>query len=306
MAVLAVISIMIGYVLVKESAGRIAGWIWIALGVNSSYLLIHLRRAMGESPVLACVALAAFLCYQVLLLLKTQKPIPPWKLLVGLSMLGAVAGSAAKLNGLSVVLAGVVLAILVATKLESPIDKKMLFASVAALIVILSSLFTFVGLNPYLWSEPVGRTQKMFEFRLEEMDRQQRKYPEERIDSLGYRVRVIPSRVFHTHAAMNWDAGWGINILLFLAGLCYIVAKSWKSLSKGEIDPAPVAIILVGLATATPPLLTPLDSDRYYLFPVFFTTLFIAIGAAAVAKVAYVRFKMAYRHDFPNSRIQLP
>jgi hypothetical protein len=215
-------------------------------------------------------------------------------------MLGAVAGAAgaAKLNGLSVVVAGVVLAIIVTIKFEGSAFQKLLFGFFATLTVILFSLFTFIGLNPFLWPHPVGRTQAMFEHRTKAMNDQQRRYTELRIASLWERVKVVPLRIFKTYGAMGFFA---VNIVLFVAGLYSIMNKSWKAISKGIIYPAPIAIVLVGVASATPPLYTPLDFDRYYLLPVFFTTVLMAIGAGAVGKKAYQISQAAYKHMLPQN-----
>ena len=44
---------------------------------------------------------------------------------------------------------------------------------------------------------------------------------------------------------------------------------------------AATALVAAGVLAAGPALLTPVDWDRYYLFPVVFLTALIAIGAVA-------------------------
>ncbi len=293
MALFAIISIMIGFVLIREAADQIAAIVWIALNINSSYLLLHLRHAMGESTLLLCVTIVTYLSYRILLLLETEKRIRAWKLFSWLSLLGIVVGAAgaAKLNGLSALLAGVGLAFMVIIKCKGSIFRKLLFGFFAASVVILFSLISFIGLNPYLWPAPAARTQLMVQHRLDEMENQQQRYSETKIDGLTERVWVVSDRIFQAHAAINFKRSFIINIPLFLVGLYTILKKFRDVWSKKLIYPAPMAIVLVGIAVATPPLFTPLDWARYYLLPVFFTTIVIAIGAAEVAKKLYRKLK---------------
>ena len=136
----------------------------------------------------------------------------------------------------------------------------------------------------------------MFEHRIEEMDYQQELFPDQVIGGFNEKIRVIPERVFQTYAALDFKGSFFINVLFFVTGLGYLGRKTWKSLSKGLIDPAPAAVVLVGVAVSAPSWFTPLDWDRYYLFPVFFSTFFIAIGIAVfiegacrIARTVYKR-----------------
>lgn len=296
MALLAVVSAMIGFVLVRASAGLGAGGIWVALYAGSAYFLEQLRRAMGESSLLVCIALLLLACYRALLVLQARQSVLSVKGIMWLSALGAMAGAAgaAKLNGLSALLVGVMVGIVSLTTLEKPVFQKLLAACLAAVIVMVASASTFVGLNPYLWPDPLHRTRAMIEHRIDEMDHQQQQRPDLRIDSLSKRVAIIPAHVFQTYSAVSADKAFLVNLLLCVAGLWSLLAASMKAISLGSTAPAPMAILFVGLATATPPLLTPLDWDRYYLLPVFFTTLLMAVGAAEIGRKAYrtLRFVM--------------
>ena len=295
MAIAAIISILVAFALVRRSAGYLAGFIWLALAIGSVYLLLHLRRAMGEATLLFCVALVLLVSYRILLLLNSDKPLQIWRALLWLALLGAVAGAAgaAKLNGLSAVIPGLILAIVAAAKLKRPTSQKLLFGFLAVLTVSFSTIFVFVALNPYLWSDPAYRTAKMFNYRVQEIDLQLRLFNENRIDNLSERFRVVPARIFQTYATVGFEGSLLINILFCGAGLTYLVARSLRALLIGVLSPAPMAILLVSLAAAGPSLLTPLDWDRYYLLPVFFATIFIAVGAAMVAGKAYQLLKAA-------------
>jgi hypothetical protein len=245
--------------------------------------LVHLRRAMGEAPLLVFTMLTAFASYQILQLLRMGESIRFWKILVWFCLVGLGVGFAggSKLNGFSVGLVGISLAFLVAIKLGRFVFSKISLGILGSLGIILFSILTFFGLYPYLWPAPVERTQRMFDHKLEEMERQAKYYPQDSIDSMKKRIEVVPERVFQTYAVLDFKGSLVVNSLLFLTGLWYLLKKIWSRLTTDRwFEPAPTAILLVGIAVSTPPLLTPLDWDRFYLFPVFFSTLLIAIGIA--------------------------
>ena len=45
-----------------------------------------------------------------------------------------------------------------------------------------------------------------------------------------------------------------------------------------------LAILVVAAVTALPPLLTPLDWDRYYMYPVIFVSVSVSIGLGWIAR----------------------
>ena len=69
-----------------------------------------------------------------------------------------------------------------------------------------------------------------------------------------------------------------INALLGSVGLVYLVRSAWQWLVGKGNSPASPVLLVVGCVSVFPALTTPLDWDRYYLFPVVFLSLMIAIG----------------------------
>lgn len=67
-------------------------------------------------------------------------------------------------------------------------------------------------------------------------------------------------------------------------GLLYLArgARLWLAGKGGSA--ASVVILAVAAVTALPPLFTPLDWDRYYMYPVVFTSLCIAIAVGRIAR----------------------
>lgn len=282
MALLAVVSITISFVLLHRSVGKVAAYAWIILSLLSLYFLVMLRRAMGEAPLLAGIVFSAYACSQALSATqdacnsRRARRVLAWMGLMGIGI--GIAG-ASKLNGLIAVFAGVATIIIIALRRGNPfLIPKRLFSSVALGILIFSVCLTFLGLNPYLWRSPARRLERMLELRLDEISYQQDVYPYYRIDGLAERAEVLPERVLVQFSAMRGSGVLFLNAWLLLTGLGYLTKRSWDWLADKDADPAAPAILLMGVATALPVLVTPLDWDRYYLFAVYFSTLCIASG----------------------------
>ena len=281
MSLLAVFAVAIGFVLLRESAGRLAGWIWVVLSAVGPYFLRCFRRAMGEACLAAGVMVVAFACCRALR--ANDRDGRDWNVraLLWLTVAGIGAGfaGASKLNGICALAAGLAVAAGMAFRLRRSIGRRLLFLAVAVVAVALPATITFVGLNPHLWPDPVGRTLSWFGDQVAVMGDQVRAFPGSNLDSAAKRLRGIPQRVFPDAAAVGGKAAVIPNALLFAAGVWWMV-NGWRRRRDGEPRAYGLAaIVLVALATVPPALLTPLDWERYYLFPVVFATFFTAIGA---------------------------
>ena len=276
MAVLSIASGMILFTLLSASAGRTAGWIFIVLYTGSPYLLIHLRRAMGDPSLLffTCLAmLTGMLALQTWD--RTQERAWP---LFWLALTGFCAGlaGASKLNGLGLAGAGVALGWLIALhpKGFATRSDRLTFAFAASLVVMMTTAITFIAVNPFLYPNPLARTRAMFLLRISEMSSQS-KNPLWGMSGLEQRLAIIPRRIFEDHALIHYGL---INALLGSVGMAYLVRSAWQWLIGKGSSPASPVLLVVGCVSVFPALTTPLDWDRYYLFPVVFLSLLIAIG----------------------------
>ena len=295
MAALSIASGMILFALVSACAGRMAGWIFVALYAGSPYLLIHLRRAMGDPPLLffSCLAmLTGMLALQTWK--KTQERAWP---LFWLTMMGFCAGLAggSKLNGLGLAGAGVALGWLIALhhKGFASRSERLTFAVAASLVVMMMTAITFIAVNPFLYPNPLARTNAMFLLRISEMGRQ-REDPLWGMGGISQRLAIIPQRILEDHALIHFGL---INALLGSVGMVYLVRSAWYWLVGKGGSPASPVLLVVGCASVSPALITPLDWARYYLFPVVFLSLLIAIGLGA-SLTALIR---QFRSDSPPS-----
>jgi len=320
MVVLAIATCGIGFHLLRKSLGRIAAYAWVVLWLISPFFHVALRRAMGEAPLLACVALVLLLCARVLSLTarkpeRTSRSRYLW--LAGVGVAAGLAGEA-KLNGLSTLLAGVATAVwvgLVAT--TSSWRRRLAGAFGGAAIVMFCATVTFVGLNPYLWPSPWNRTVGMVEFRLQEIDNQKRAFPDSPIHDFKQRIEILPDRILNRNAALaldtivpnSWPAlrglpGLAVNGLFAALGLLCLLRRAWRHVLGRAHEPVAVAIVIVGFSAAAPPLWTPLDWDRYYLLPVFSTTLLIAVGIDWAART--VAAKLSRRRGGAPRAVERP
>jgi 4-amino-4-deoxy-L-arabinose transferase-like glycosyltransferase len=292
MGILAAISIFAGYIFLKRSAGKLSAYIWIGLCVISSYFPLLLKRAMGESPLLATIVLIMLITFWVLRASDKIVVNKPTKLYLYFLLFGVGIGLAesSKLNGLSTIAAGFIIAIIIAFRKIQTLTRKIIFILLSTLILIFSSQSTFVSLNPYLWPDPLIRNKAMFNLRIDELNNQQIDFPVSRIEGIENHFKVLANRIFQSYAAVHINGFLIINIIFFIVGLSYILIKSLQYLKYLDADPASLAIIIVGASASIPPLFTPLDWDRYYLLPVYFSTLFIAVGLARTILFGYGSF----------------
>jgi len=289
MAVLSIASGMILFALVSACAGRTAGWIFIVLYAGSPYLLIHLRRAMGDPSLLffTCLAmLTGMLALQTWE--KTKKRAWP---LFWLAMMGFCAGlaGASKLNGLGLAGAGVALGWLIALHHKGFVTRsdRLIFAVAASLVVMMTTAITFIAVNPFLYPNPLARTTAMLLLRTSEMSNHQTN-PLWGMDGLGQRLAIIPRRIFEDHALIHFGL---INALLGSVGMVYLVRSAWHWLIGKGGSPASPVLFMVGCASVFPALTTPIDWDRYYLFPVVFLSMLIAIGLGGGLTALNRRFR---------------
>jgi hypothetical protein len=279
MAILAAMSIFAVLCLIKIMAGRGPAYIWVGLSLISSYFLFTLGRAMGESPLLASIVLIMLITNKLLQVSDNELK-KTWLLYLYIVYLGVGIGLAesSKLNGISALAAGFLLSIIILFRKFQSRTLKIRFGLITILILIFTSQFTFFLINPYLWPDPLNREKTMFYHRVYEMINQKVKNPSVIIEGVVDHIEVDTTRIFQSYAAIHFNGFIFLNIFFFLIGISYILVKSFQYLKHRQDNPAWIAILIVGACSSFPPLFTPLDWDRYYLLPVFFSTIFIAIG----------------------------
>lgn len=298
MAVLAIISGLAVYYLVKAAVGPVGGLAAVLLFAFNPYLRETLRRALGESPVLAFTLLAA---------LAALNAVPAWSRatadprarrraffspLAWLALVGILAGLAglAKLNGLAAILAG--MGLLAVAALSEPgralLPRRLLGAGLGATVVGIAGLGIFVALNPFLYTDTLGRVQRMFDHRLTEMASQSES-TRDHIPDLVARLDILPQRIFEKDATLNFAGAELLNLSLTAVGLACLGYLTWRWLRGRHAPIAAASLLAFGLVMVVPALATPLDWDRYYLFPVVFSIICIGVCLGGLTRLALAR-----------------
>ncbi len=283
MALLSVVSGMILYVLVRHAGGAVSGYVFVVLYVGSEYLLIHLRRAMSEPPLLFFTTLTLLAGVRALMVASRRgmsiaqrfRAALPWLLLMGV---GVGLSGAAKLNGLALILVVVALCCIIAWRGQG--TRRLWFALGGVVFIGLLAALVFIVVNPFLYPQPILRTLAMGLFRRWEMSHQIRN-PVWHIADWGERLNIVPRRILRDYMVLHFGL---LNGVLWGVGL-YCLARSarWWLLGKGG-SAASVALVIVAAVAALPPLFTPLDWDRYYMYPVVFVSLCIAVAVGDISR----------------------
>ncbi len=92
--------------------------------------------------------------------------------------------------------------------------------------------------------------------------------------------------------AIHFPGAWIINVLFFSMGLFYLVRAGLRCLRKSGRNFTSLSILAVAAVTALPALFTPLDWDRYYLYPVVFVSLVMAVGVGVGITAARRRVQL--------------
>jgi hypothetical protein len=263
--------------LVAHAAGRLAAYLSVLLLVLNPYFALHLRRAMGEATVLFWGLMTALIAFLVLRRLR-RGGLSTIGLLLGSAAAGVTAGlaGASKLNGLSAIGVGAAIAVGI---LLSPTQKSWRGA-VSLAAVVIAACGAFVLVNPFLYPAPMERTKAMFENRVREMNGQVKRNPEDNQVPLDRRVRIVPKRVFRTHSPWRFPGGGVVNALLGLIGVLWLASRLRRLWREPEGGEACLVLLASSVALSSPILLLPLDWERYYVFPVVFSTAFTALALA--------------------------
>jgi hypothetical protein len=167
--------------------------------------------------------------------------------------------------------------------------RSLLFAACAGSVMTLAACVTFIGLNPFLYYKPLQHLQAMYTYRMSQMMYQFMQNKNQAIENVEERLRIVPERIFNTYASLSFPGAKYLNIALCIIGGIWLVRRSlsWMRREPSVVSAASLAIAVIGVFAATPALFTPLDWARYYVFPVLFSTMGIAIGMKELSLRGY-------------------
>lgn len=138
----------------------------------------------------------------------------------------------------------------------------------------------FVLVYPFLWSDPIGRTRTMFEFRRYEMNNQAGFWPQAAIhgpvEALERTWQNLQDRTSSTERIFTWLgdlmgrdwSGYSIDLYLAVPGLVILVYLAWKN---GLASPQMLGMLAIAAQSVLIVGALGVDFNRYYE-PLVFTT----------------------------------
>jgi hypothetical protein len=276
MVVTSILGLMFATVVLSKAHSRSAALIFYMLSLTS--FTVPLRQAMSEPPLIFCTFLAGLAGYKAIVSISNGKN---FKAFYYSAVFGVLTGLAAasKLNGILNLIAGVlsILFCLIWNK-KTEIKQAIKLTIQLALTQTYSALFIFVAINPFLYHNPLQNTALMFVARSMTLDVQKILYPSGVIHP-GDWFRIVPIRIFAEYATPFYPAHLAINVILFSVGGYCVFQILTKTMPGWEAN---LMLVALAFTCALPALFSPLDWPRYYLFPVIFARIFIAIGLAVL------------------------
>lgn len=279
MLVTAVVGLLLASFLVSKAHSRLAGLVFY--GLSLSNFTYPLRQAMSEAPLVFFTFLAGLAGYQGVksLLDKKYKPTFIW-----FSIFGVLTGLAAasKLNAIVILLAGILsIGFVLFWRRKREVKQSSKLAVQLIVVQLYLILTTFVLVNPYLYVQPYRKIVLMFIARTFTLQVQMKMYPQS-VVSAGNWLRIVPERIFGQLSTLAYPGHTVINILLFVLGIYTFIQILWNKFPGWE---AALVLGTFSIVLAVPGIMSPLNWNRYYLFPVVFARVYIAVGLTKVFAV---------------------
>jgi 4-amino-4-deoxy-L-arabinose transferase-like glycosyltransferase len=244
MRVLAALAATALYAVVRVSAGRIGGIVAALLVCGSPYLREHLIRAKGEAPLMFFL-LTALLAGMMAPRAGSRRARSAWGLVAGASLGLALGAKLTAVLGFLAIVAWAVWAVVFrwmgarSTRVAAPQVRASL---TWAALVVATGFLVFVASNPFLYPDPIGRTQLLFQTRQREMAAQARDQPERAVHDLRERAALVWERsLFHETWSGSY-AGWPVEGALAILGAGWLTARAVRR------GPGPDALLLLWVA----------------------------------------------------------
>jgi hypothetical protein len=279
MIVTSISGLLLATFLLSKAYSRLSAFLFYGFSLTSfSY---PLRQAMSESPLIFFAFFAGLGGYLGIVVLSDRQYKAAY---VRFSIFGFLIGltAASKLNGVFIIAASILcVGFVLFWKSKTKIKQNLALAVRLVLLQVYIVGITFIAVNPFLYTRPIQNTVLMFVSRAFTMQVQMIKSSKYAVTAENW-IKIVPERIFQKYATLAYPGHYAINFILFLIGL-YIVF--YTILNKNPGWEASLLLGTFSIVLAVPGILTPLDWERYYLFPVIFARMYIAVGFAKVFSV---------------------
>jgi len=287
---------------IKRMTGTAGALACICLLIGNKYFLDMMGRAREEAPLMGVSLLIFYSVYKA-----ADDSASTGKLsgrsmawLLTAALLSGLAGGL-KLNGAILALLGPV-AVAPFFITHSPHSMKVLkviYWTCLSSMLIFISFVTFVIVNPSLHQSPLEGSWGLYKHRVETTRGQLDSFPQNDMRGLYSfnSIKRITYKTFGTYAALHFRGALYIHICLFLYGIALTAVRALRPAIIKRNDPTACQVFLLGsfLASSVIVIFLKLDWDRFYCFPVIFSTAFIAIGLANIYKVVAVTMKTGFK-----------
>jgi hypothetical protein len=238
MVILGAVAIALLYPLGLLLGGTIAGVGAVGLALSSAFLRYTLVHAWAEAPLACFMLLAAWLAAIGLRRVLDGNGWVGWGLALGVALGLASTTKLTGLVGIAIVVAVAGALAVVRGRRQEPATARRVVGWAATATGV--ALVVFVGLNPYLWRDPVGGVIGMLEERRDEMAFQQEQWPEFAVLNVADRPWLLAVGATRIGPWSDWPAV-AVPIGLGLAALG--LAALWSRLRAGRADPAVLMLL---------------------------------------------------------------
>jgi 4-amino-4-deoxy-L-arabinose transferase-like glycosyltransferase len=290
MVMLAAASFFMLFHILIRSFGRVVAYAALVLLGTNPYVQDSVCRAMTESPLVfsIMVAMAASICA----LLAWERGAVA-RSLAWVALAGAIIGwgAAAKLNAIVGVAAVAGLCgLAVLRKQAAGWRLRVGYVVAAGAIVGTLAITVFIGVNPYFYRHTADRIVKTLKNRVDEMSVQMKLMPDHAISGASQRAHVLKDRIFERFSPLRFRGAAWITIPLTLFGFLCMFAYALRWLLGTEIRAGPgvtsAVLLAFAVVVAGPTLMTPIDWDRYFLLPVLYCTMAMAVALGRLSQTA--------------------
>jgi 4-amino-4-deoxy-L-arabinose transferase-like glycosyltransferase len=276
-AVLSVIALYAIGTLLTNRAGGVVTALFFALHPLTKDTA---TRAWSDPLLVLLVALGALVIYRL-------AARPTWGRAVAFGVVLGL-GGATKISPLllAVIAAGVGVGLIVWTRIRRESNRSLDKLSLGLIASPVVAFALFVAVYPYLWTDPIGHTKRMFDFRTDSFEMQGEAFPPAKVAGRSDALRRVGDEL-----GVNFSVGGLIadafdrddwhslrNLDLGLALIGWILISTWI-LTRGPGWPAGYMAGLLAVEGSLIILTMGVEYARY-LFPVL---LAVAVGVGAVA-----------------------
>jgi hypothetical protein len=274
MAILAALALALTAIGLGRGFGRFYGYFFAWASCNS-YFLTQLRRAMCEAPLLffSVLLLCALPPLLDALHEKQKKRVILWSILVG--VLSGLAAECKLTGALGVGLAIIAGFVSIYFKQDQKDQRVVRLFQFSTLLILASALISFVAVYPFFYVDPLTRMLGTLATRQNVLQTQLHDYPAQVI-SFWQRPVLLVKRIF------GLPLGWPTSVSLggYILPLFFLGVGIYETYAQSQFFPRGLVLVSAAVVLGLPMCFTPLDWDRYYLWPVFFACIFLSIGAS--------------------------